>query len=124
LFNIHQIQAQLHTLMRDSDTAVIVNMDYFSIYFYCFHIQILLHDKAALESGRLGNRTRKVLPLLRKHSAFDLTNRQCDILPGQTSSSRGRNGQRLLLNSTAKFSRFENDFILSRSTPVPPALNS
>lgn len=66
----------------------------------------------------------KTLPPDEKHSDFSVINRHAEIFPGHISLSVGMNLQRELSNSTEKPNLSEKVFILRRSEPVPPALNS
>ena len=51
-------------------------------------------------------------------------NGQDEILPGQTSESSGKKLQRTLSKFTENPYLSEKHFTLSKSAPVPPALNS
>jgi hypothetical protein len=66
----------------------------------------------------------KVLPPEEKHPDFSVINGHREILSGQISASLGMNLQRVLLKSTEKPYLSEKLFVLSKSEPEPPALNS
>ena len=64
-----------------------------------------------------------MLPPDEKQSDIVFIKGQLEIFPGQLSVSSGMNRQRVLSNSIENPKRSEKTLVLSRSDPVPPALN-
>ncbi len=71
-----------------------------------------------------GNLTEKVLPPEDIHSELLVINLHFEILPGHISLSSGMYLQRVLSKSTENPHLSDRHFILSKSEPEPPALNS